>query len=127
MTATKTKPITKARAVAEIKRLVAENPDRVNPMEDGICLYHKGRGRNITRCIVGQLGYDLGLPTPLAEEGYVDEVVSLGTWKGLFTPAATEYLSAVQTSADVGPNVISYYPVPRRWGEIPKSVINGRA
>lgn len=117
MTTTKTKQITLAEVRKELKRIAADNPDAVNPTGfsghgSPTCLYHKGRGRNISRCIIGQMGYNMGLPTPAAEAGGVDDVAEYGgVWTGMFTPKAVEYMVDVQAMAD-GVDA----PIP--WGQV---------
>lgn len=122
MTTTKTKPITKATVQAELRRIRRENPDTVNPYRenswgDKTCLYHQGRGRNIRRCLIGQLGFNLGLPTPRADFGNVTDLVEdepefEGPWAGRFTQAAVEYMTDVQYQAD------GYGPDPLPWGQV---------
>jgi hypothetical protein len=118
MTTTKTKPITKATVQKELRRIKRENPDALNPMDadKNSCLYHKGRGRNIRRCIIGQLGYELGLPTPPADLGGVSKLTEDGgPWEGLFTEAAVDYMSDVQWDAD-GDYASKYMAKP--WGTV---------
>jgi hypothetical protein len=121
---TKTKLITKTEVQRVVKQIVAENPDAVNPTVRGTrtCLYHKGRGRNIRRCIIGQAAFELGLPTPAADYGAVSDVAWDGVWKNRFTDAALNYAENVQLAADG-----QYGADPIPWGKIPKSVINGRS
>lgn len=114
--------ITKAQVKQAIKRIVAENPDTVNPTidEGRSCVYHVGRGRNTRRCLIGQLGYELGLPTPKAIAGSAGSLAEYGVWKGLFTPGAVDFMLRVQGVADG-----DYASGPTPWGQIPKSVLNG--
>jgi hypothetical protein len=121
-TQTKRKPITKSQVRTEIKRIIAENPDAVNPSAGRMCLYHKGRGRNIRRCIIGKLGFDLGLPTPTPYgDGPVDCVAGPGgLWANRFTSSALDYMSVLQAVAD-GDSKSGLGPRP--WGEIPKEVL----
>lgn len=123
--------ITKAQAVAAVRSAIVTNPDAINPMDidSEACVYHQGRGRNLKRCLVGQIGYDLRLPTPHADAGPVSDLVAddgqysvRGVWFGLFTESAAQYLSDVQASADGANNLGN----PRLWGEIPKSIVSGR-
>jgi hypothetical protein len=118
---TKTK-ITKAEVKQVIKRIVRQNPDAVNPTAgDGTsCVYHIGRGRNTRRCLIGQLGWELGLPTPKSIAGSAGSLAEFGVWKGLFTPGAADYMTRLQQVADGG---IGHPPIP--WGQIPASVLNG--
>ncbi len=118
--------ITKAIAMREVKRLVKEHPDTRNPTNvNGACLYFKGRGNTTRRCIAGQMGWNLGLPTPKADEGMVDQVAGPGgTWAGLLTVSAVDYLVEVQDAAD-GTRINQGRPL--SWGEIPKDVLNGRS
>lgn len=114
---TKIKPITKAEVREALRKLKRENPDTVNPhivnpWGSNICLYHKGRGRNIRRCLIGQMAYDMGLPTPTAEAGGADDVATEGVWAGRFTDAAAAYMWEVQKQADGG----SFAPLP--WGKV---------
>jgi hypothetical protein len=115
---TTTKPISKATVQAELRRIKKERPDAVNPTRiDAFgytsCLYHQGRGRNIKRCIIGQMAYDMGLPTPDPIAGPVDEVAyEGGVWDGLFTDAAVQFMTAVQRQADGdGDNLVP-------WGKV---------
>jgi hypothetical protein len=117
-TKTKAKPITKTQLRDVLRQIKAEHPERVNPFNEyGSCLYHKGRGRNITRCLVGEIGYRLGLPTPKAEEGTVEDVIHPdlgGAWSKIaFTDAAINYLSSVQGQADG-----DYGEPPLPWGKV---------
>jgi hypothetical protein len=118
MTTTKTKPITKAQVRDELRRIKAEMPDTVNPVDDDgmSCVYHKGRGRNISRCMIGQLGWNFGLPTP---DAYASNAKSLvvdhdGPWEGRFTEAAAQYMFDVQIQADSGG--LGGDPLP--WGKV---------
>ena len=116
MTTTKTRPITKAEVRKTLKRIAAENPDTVNPTDGGSCLYHRGRGNNIRRCIIGEMGWRLGLPTPKADAGGVYYVVDDdGVWGGRFTIAAEKYMSEVQFRAD-GDHRSNFVPIP--WGQV---------
>lgn len=117
MTTTKTKPITKPQIREVLKQIKAEFPNRVNPTDGGSCTYHNGgRGKSVRRCIIGQAGHKLGLPAPDPDEGSIKGVAREGgTWEGLFTPAAVEYMAAVQWEAD-GDAASEYEPKP--WGEV---------
>ena len=114
----RTKPITKAEVRQEIRKIKAEMPDNVNPMRLGsfghkMCLYHQGRGANIKRCLIGQLAWNLGLPTPIPEAGGAADVADYGVWKGLFTEAAKNYLADLQDQAD---GSCGSDPIP--WGQV---------
>lgn len=119
--------ITKAQAIEAAKAVIAAAPNTVNPNTrvDGRirCLYHTGRGASIKRCIAGQIGWNLGLPTPDANDGSVADLTAEGgVWEGLLTPAAVDYLLALQQSADG-----DYYRQPRAWGDIPRHVVTDRS
>lgn len=119
--------ITKAQVVRAAKEAVARTPDAVNPYVRPLggsiaCMYHTGRGKNVKRCIAGQIGWDLGLPTPEAMEGDIEDVAGEGgTWEGRFTPGAVAYLLRLQEAAD---GEWGKRPIP--WGEIPRIVVAGR-
>lgn len=118
--------ITKAQVVEAAKAVVARAPETVNPktVRDGRirCLYHAGRGASIKRCIAGQVGWDLGLPTPPAYAGSVaDLTVEGGVWEGWLTPGAVQYLQSLQQAAD---GEVGYSPL--AWGEIPRHIVAGR-
>ena len=118
------KPITKAEVIKALRAAIARTPDAINPTDDlprpnGGCVYHKGRGRNIRRCIIGQVGFDLGLPTPDAEATSVaglcsdDNYFGENIWADRFTPAAVKLMVDVQDVADGGGR-IDWEPVPWR-------------
>jgi hypothetical protein len=106
-------PITKAQVVKALREAISRTPDAINP-SDGYatpftgCVYHTGRGKNIRRCLIGQIGFDLGLPTPSAEAAGVGSLCDPedrwgdgeNIWRGRFTPGAVDLMSTVQAFAD---------------------------
>lgn len=129
---TKTKPITAAQVRTALRDLIKNKPDNVNPMRsdsDYTCAYHRGRGANIKRCIVGQIGYDFGLPTPKPNAdsaAYLTADVEnmgqdQGLWSGRFTDAARALLAGAQNVAD------GTETGPKRWGDISMSDIEKAA
>lgn len=114
---TKMKTFTKNEVKRVIKQIIAANPHMTNPVDDkDRCVYHRGRGNNIRRCIIGKMGWELGLPTPVADAGLVGELASAGLWRDRFTDAAVRYMADVQEEAD------GYRCT---WGDISKEVLNG--
>jgi hypothetical protein len=119
------KPITKAQAIKAIRDAINRTPDAVNPSDGlpiglGGCVYHKGRGANIKRCLIGQVGFDLGLPTPDAEATSVtglcidDGFTGKAIWAERFTPAAVLLMDTAQQFADGAGNEFT----PRPWREV---------
>lgn len=97
----KFKNYTKALVERQIRAIIRRNPDNVNPTDGLDCLYIKGRGRNIKRCLVGQWGYEQGFTTPQPINGGVEEVVQeIWAAEANFDPAAVKWLSAIQSKAD---------------------------
>lgn len=134
---TKTKPITKSVVLDTIRDIITEMPDRVNPVDRyvGACMYHQGRGRNLKRCLVGEVGYRLNLPTPDPHAGSVldltasplhddDAKNATGVWHGRFTDAAAAVLLQAQAFADADnesewdDELGRSIPAPARWGDL---------
>jgi hypothetical protein len=61
----------------QIRAIINRNPDNINPKDDKneFCLYHKGRGQNIQRCLIGQWGYEQGFKTPDPLHGDAEAVI----------------------------------------------------
>lgn len=125
-----TKPITREQVLSALRTLIRTQPDTVNPLRegegpDGVCAYFRGRGRNIRRCIGGQIGYDFGLPTPPAGGDRIvalcgldtltasEDTPGFGLWEGRLTPSAASLLNAAQALADGG-----WKHPPQRWGDL---------
>lgn len=119
--------LTKDEAKTVLARIIAENPDNVNPyniVECG-CLYSfvDGNG-NTSRCLIGQFGYELGWPEPAYNDDSVEWLFGLhiagegeaSLWSGLADEACQEYLIFVQIGADGGYNYPESTPIP--WKDV---------
>lgn len=116
----KFKHYTSALVERQIKAIIRRNPNKVNPMGvDGTaCVYHKGRGANIQRCLLGQWGFEQGFKTPSAYEGTISEVVDeLWSKQAEFDFDAVDFMTEAQRLADgVTSSALKSHPVP--WIEL---------
>lgn len=102
--------ITKAQVTKAIRAAISRTPDAINPDDDFTCVYHQGRGKNVRRCIIGQIGHDLCLPQPDAQAAGVESLCGVGDyyedetdgglWLDRFTPGAIELMAKAQRFAD---------------------------
>lgn len=109
--------LTKDEAKTVLARIIAENPDRVNPSDGLSCLYwDEDWDGNITRCIVGQMAHELGWPEPRSNAtGVIDLCGELMLWNGLANGKCQIYLNNIQTHAD-GTDTPLHDPI--RWEDI---------
>lgn len=109
-----------------LAKIIAENPDNVNPIDSNSmrCVYNTVDSLGYTkRCIVGQMGHELGWPDPLPDAGSAselfDECIEFdeeeNPWRGFVDQDSAYYLDHIQRKAD---NVRSGEANPRLWKDI---------
>lgn len=114
--------LTKDEAMAVLARIIAENPDNVNPIGNfGTCGYYQtDSSGNTTRCLVGQMAHELGWPKPSSEDGSAIELfwadeLETNVWAGLADEDCANYLYGIQLRAD-GTGPAGSNPIP--WKDV---------